>query len=66
MKLTYDNPAFAKGEELDLPGFGLIKNGESFEVSDEEAKEYKNRTGRSLADVAKKDKNFESEKGGKD
>ena len=66
MKLTYNNPAFAKGEEIDLPGFGLIKNGESFEVSDEEAKAYKERTGVSLAERANKDKNFDKAKGGKD
>jgi hypothetical protein len=64
VKLTYNNPAFEKGLEIDLPGFGLVKNGESFEVSDEEAKTYKARTGRSLADVAKGG-NFEQEKGGK-
>jgi hypothetical protein len=66
VKLTYNNPAFAKGQEIDLPGFGLIKNGEEFEVSDEEAKDYKSRTGNSLAEVANKDKNFEKAKGGKD
>lgn len=66
MKLTYNNPAFAKGEEIDLPGFGLIKNGESFEVSDDEAKAYKDRTGNSLAETARRDANFETAKGGKD
>ena len=66
MKLTYNNPSFEKGLEIDLPGFGLIKNGVPFEVSDQEAKDYKSRTGNSLADVADGDDNFEKEKGGKD
>jgi len=66
VKLTYNNPAFAKGEEIDLPGFGLIKNGSSFEISDEEAKDYKARTGNSLAEVADSDENFDKAKGGKD
>ena len=72
MKLTYNNPAFAKGEEIDLPGFGLIKNGESFEVSDEEAEQYEARWGRSIEDAVKltepekeKDKDDKA-KGGKD
>ena len=65
MKLTYNNPAFLKGEDVELPGYGLVKNGESFEVTDEQAEAYEARTGRSLVDVAKSDGNFETPKGGK-
>lgn len=65
MKLTYTNPAWAKGEELDLVGFGTIKNGEEFEVSDEQAKEFKARTGRTLADAAKGAHFEKAKEGGK-
>ena len=66
MKLTYYNPAFAKGEEVAIHGLeGLVKNGESFEVSDEQAKRYKAITGNSLAEVAESSGSFEKEKGGK-
>jgi hypothetical protein len=59
VKLTYNNPTFRKGEEVAIDGLiGLFKNGESFELSDEEVKEYKNRTGNSLADVVDKNDNF--------
>lgn len=65
MKLTYNNPAFAKGEEVSIHGLeGLFKNGEPFEVSDEQVKQFKAITGLSLADVAAKNDNFEKEKGG--
>lgn len=66
MKLTYNNPAFAKGEEVAITGIeGPIKNGEPFEIDDEQAKHFKAVTGKSLADVAAKNDNFEKEKGGK-
>jgi hypothetical protein len=65
VKLTYNNPAFEKGLEIDLPGIGLIKNGEPFEVDEDQEAAYKDRTGNSLAEVAKKDDNFEKAKGGK-
>ena len=58
MKLTYNNPTFKKGEEIAVEGLGVIKNGESLELSDEEVKEYKARTGNSLADVVDKNDNF--------
>lgn len=65
MKLTYYNPSFEKGLEVGITGLdGLVKNGEPFEVSDEQAKQFKAITGKSLADVAEKNKNFEKEKGG--
>lgn len=65
MKLTYNNPAFAKGEEVAIDGIeGAVKNGEPFELTDEQVKRYKAVTGNSLADVAAKNDNFEKEKGG--
>lgn len=65
MKLTYNNPAFEKGLEVGITGIdGLVKNGEPFEVSDEQAKHFKAVTGKSLADIAEKNDNFEKEKGG--
>lgn len=65
MKLTYNHPGFPKGELVAIHGLeGLVKNGESFEVTDEQAKQFKARTGNSLAEVAEKDGNFEKEKGG--
>lgn len=66
MKLTYNNPSFEKGLELDLPGIGLIKNGEPFEIDKDQEEAYRHRTGNSLAEVAKNDDNFEKAKGGKD
>lgn len=66
MKLTYNNPAFEKGLELDLPGIGLIKNGEPFEVDKDQEEAYEARTGNSLKEVAASDDNFKETKGGKD
>ena len=66
MKLTYNNPAFAKGEEVAIHGIeGLVKNGSSFELTDEQVQQYEDITGNSLADVVKNNGNFEKEKGGK-
>ena len=65
MKLSYYNPSFEKGLEVGITGLdGLVKNGEPFEVSDEQAKQFKARTGNSLSDVVDKNSNFEKEKGG--
>ena len=64
MKLTYNNPNFKKGEEVAITGLGLVKNGESLELSDEQVEQYKAVTGNSLADVVKKNDNFETTKGG--
>lgn len=59
MKLTYNSPAFLKGEEIGITGIdGLVKNGESFELSDEQVKTFKARTGNSLADVVDGNDNF--------
>jgi hypothetical protein len=59
VKLTYNNPAYPKGEEIAITGIeGLVKNGESFELTDEQVKEFKARTGNSLADVVDGNDNF--------
>lgn len=64
MKLTYNNPSFKKGEELAITGIGLVKNGESLELTDEQVEQFKDITGNSLADVVKENENFGTTKGG--
>lgn len=70
MKLTFTSEAFAKGEEVDLPGYGLIKNGEPFEVTDEQAERYEQMMGRPIEEALKPPKGeketTEKPKGGKD
>lgn len=70
MKLTYNTEAFPKGEEVDLPGYGLVKNGEPFEVTDEQAERYEQMMGRPIEEALKPPEKAKStddkSKGGKD
>jgi hypothetical protein len=36
MKVTFNNPAFAKGTEFEIPGVGLVINGEEIDITKEQ------------------------------
>lgn len=58
MKVYYENPDMPKGTEYSVSGLGILKNGESTEVSDDQVAAFEAATGRKIKDA------FPAKKGG--
>lgn len=53
LKISYNNPAYPKGEELDLTGVGIIKNGSTVTLDEDAELAFVSRTGQSVKDYFK-------------
>ena len=58
LKVTYDNPMFPKGTEVEISNLGVFKNGESQDVDEETERLFKANSGKTVRDALKGDENF--------
>jgi hypothetical protein len=56
--IEYNHPDFDKGEEFDVTGVGLIKNGGTVKLDEEAERSFVATTGRSVKDYFKGNANF--------
>jgi hypothetical protein len=61
LKLTYDNPSYPKDEEIEVHGLGLVKNGRSVELTEDQEKSFVSVYGESVRDATKDDENVKVE-----
>jgi hypothetical protein len=63
LTVTMNHPDYPKGEEFDLSGVGMIKNGESFTIEDDVIKRNDDANGYSLEKSLSDDPMFEVKSG---
>lgn len=61
LKVTYNSPAHEKGAEVEVVGLGLLKNGESRTLTDEDELNFFSLHGESVKDKLGKDEMFKVE-----
>lgn len=51
LKITYDNPDFPKGHEFEIRGLGVLENGKSVTLTEEQEENFAAETGQTLGEA---------------